>query len=291
MTSTTTPVHIGMPSEQAFLQEALRALPLYIQHCECPDHWHALWVGLKATGMMRGLHGQADFLATMLRPHVVRSGHVMIAGAADTAALDVLHAALGDDGTRYTVVDRCQAPLLLLRQRALELGVELDTVHTGIEDARTEMPWTLAFIHYTLAFMDAASRQRLIRHLRQDIAADGAVVCAVREKQAQALDEPARQTATSVQTIEGKLSTTFTAHDALIAPLRQWLPGYVGGLQQREGQMVGFEQVMAEFQAGGFSILQSHCNPGQVLTHASYVSPRAGITNWVALLAPDPAWS
>ena len=41
--------------DTSFMQQALRALPVCIAHCGCSDHWHLLWAGLKATGMLRGL--------------------------------------------------------------------------------------------------------------------------------------------------------------------------------------------------------------------------------------------
>ena len=189
----------------AFLREALHALPVCFDHCECGDHWHAVWAGLKATGMQRTLHSQTDFLTTLLKPYTVPGGLVMIAGAADTGSLEVLHTAIADVGQRYCVIDRCEAPLQLVRQRAAELAMSLHAQHGTLETVRATQPWDMVFIHYTLSFMDRAARLQFIHHLRQDLAPRGVVVCAVRQTQPDAHSTPAEQLARWTQTSAARL--------------------------------------------------------------------------------------
>ena len=96
----------AVPSDdQALVEQALRALPVCIARCTCPDHWHVLWAGLKTIGLVRTVHGQQAFLGTLLPRFVKPAPHVMVAGAADTGSLDVLCAALADPAARYTVLD------------------------------------------------------------------------------------------------------------------------------------------------------------------------------------------
>lgn len=285
--SETAVVTIPVPSDEAFLREALEALPVCIQHCSCPDHWHALWAGLKATGVLRGVHGQATFLRGMLQPYLVPGGQVMIAGAADTGSLEVLHAVIADPAARFCVVDRCEAPLALVRRRAAALGLELETVYAGLDEVRARRSWDLVFIHYTLSFMDPASRRRLLEHLRQDLSGPGVVVCAVRHKQAATADDATGPAAGWIDTIGRQLRQTYAGRPDLLEPLLAWLPDYAHARQLREDVMPHFDVLREEFGAAGFALREVHRNPGQAVTRVADLSPAGSVTTWLAVFAPQ----
>ena len=271
----------------AYLREALHALPVCFDHCECGDHWHAVWAGLKATGMQRTLHSQTDFLTALLKPYTVPGGLVMIAGAADTGSLEVLHTAIDDAGQRYCVIDRCEAPLQLVRQRAAELAMSLHARHGTLETVRAEQPWDMVFIHYTLSFMDRAARLQFIHHLRQDLAPRGVVVCAVRQTQPDAHSTPAEQLRRWTQTSAARLASTFAGHGELLARLQQWLPAYAQVRQQRQSRMPPLEQLLDEFLGAGFKLLESHLDPGQTPTGTTQAKGQDGATAWIHVLALD----
>ena len=60
--------------ELALAQQALQALPLCVEGCTCPDRWHVLWSGLKATGQARTLHAQLALLRSIL-PRMLNPAH------------------------------------------------------------------------------------------------------------------------------------------------------------------------------------------------------------------------
>lgn len=285
MTTSTHETKLEAGRVDAFLREALHALPLCIAHCECPDHWHTLWAGLKATGARRSLHDQGGFLTALLAPHRKVRGRVMIAGAADTGSLEVLHAALDDAHTRYQVIDRCEAPLRLVRERACELGLDLRAQHELLEAVRASEPWDMVFIHYTLGFMSKRARQQFLRHLRQDLARTGVVVCAVREHAAPGTSEVADELARSLQRMAQQLTQTFGDHPALLEELMRRLPNYAASRQQRQSQAGDFAQLMAEFDEAGFTVLEAHRNPGEHASDGPTKSSQGSVARWMAVLA------
>lgn len=277
--------------EAEFLRQALDALPLCIQHCCCADHWHLLWAGLKATGVLRGLHAQRPFLIELIRRHqhgARRTTQVLIAGAADAASLQLLHMAIDDRATRYHLVDRCKAPLELARRAADAGGLELLTDQGSLDAAAGGEPWDLVFIHYTLGFMDAAARQRLLARLHQGLARGGVVICAVRERQAAGEPDAAAPLERWTREADAALRATFGAHPQLLAPLLDHLDVYARARQARESAMPSFEQVAGEFAAAGFEQLEAHRNPGRPPARASDLSPPGSITPWVAVFAALP---
>ena len=269
----------------AFLREALHALPLCIAHCECPDHWHTLWAGLKAAGVRRNLHDQGGFLSALLARYRRTMGRVMIAGAADTGSLEVLHAALDDTHTRYEVVDHCEAPLRLVRERARALGLDLRARHEQLESVRASEPWDMVFIHYTLGFMSKPARQQFLRHLRQDMASTGVVVCAVREHAVLNVNEATHELTRAMQPMAQQLAQTFADHPALLEELLRWLPDYAASRQQRQGQASDFAQLMAEFDEAGFTVLEAHRNPGEDAGAGPTKYSQGSVARWMAVLA------
>jgi hypothetical protein len=285
----------GPCDDRALIDQALRALPVCITHCTCPDHWHVLWAGLKTIGLVRTVHGQQDFLRTLLPRFVKPAPHVMVAGAADTGSLDVLCSALDDPAAHYTVLDLCEAPLQLLRDRAAERSLSLQTVRMALDEARTDRPWDLVFIHYTLGFMSAAQRLQFMHRLRQGLAAGGTVVCAVRQKQPPATppaDLPASRQQRAddwAREIEPRLEQSCAARPELMPQLRQWLPAYALSRMQREDTMPTARTVTDEFAGAGFRLLEEHHNPGQAGFSARDLRPAGNISSWMGVFAADVA--
>lgn len=284
MMTSTLETNTDAECDSAYLREALHALPLCIEHCECPDHWHPLWAGLKAAGVRRNLHDQGGFLTALLAPYRTRVGRVMIAGAADTGSLEVLHAALDDARTRYEVIDRCEAPLRLVRERAGELGLDLVARHDQLESVRASEPWDMVFIHYTLGFMSTSARQQFLRHLRQDMAGTGVVVCAVREHAALDASEAANEFTRAMQPMAQQLTRTFADYPELLAKLTHWLPDYASSRQQRQSHTPSFAQLMAEFDAAGFTVLEAHRNPGEQPDAGPTKYSQGSVARWMAVL-------
>jgi len=274
---------LTMPSDEVFFQEALQALPVCIAHCQCADHWHPLWMGLKTTGLLRGVYAQAPMLRDILAPHWVKGGHVMIAGAADTGSLDVLAAMFADASCRFTVVDRCEAPLRLVRQRAAEKGLNVRTVHGDIEDVPVDDPWDLVFIHYTLSFMDAAARARFFRLLKAGLSQQGLAVCAARFQ-----DPPVHQEGLDwqawTQMTRAQLISVFGHYPKLIEPLLQWLPRYAQARYRRESSMPHPDVLIPEFGRAALRVLTASAMMTPHATPTPDLSRRSVIKSQIFLL-------
>lgn len=280
------------PSEGDFLEQARQALPVVLAHCSCPDRWHLLWAANKATGLMRGMHLQQACLQGLLLRHLNPNPRVLIGGAADTGALDVLCSAIHDPGVHYRVVDLCPAPLLQLGARAAALGVPLETQQIGLDAVRAAHPWDLVFVHYTLGFMTREQRLRFLRQARADLATGGVVVCAVREKQAPATlpaDLPAQQAQRAAEWARqaaARFAPVCAGRPEWLAALLDWAPAYALSRMAREDAMPSFETVCDEFAACGFTLRESHRNPGEPPRRDGDVSAPGTITNWLAVFSP-----
>ncbi len=282
-------------TEHELLDQSLQALAVSVGQCTCPDRWHLLWAAIKATGLMRGMHHQQAFLAELLPRYLKPGPRVLIGGAADTGSLDVLSAALADPGAHYTVLDLCPAPLQMVRTRATEHGLSVDTVSTALDQLRTDRPWDLVFVHYTLSFLNRDERLRFMRHMRQDLAAGGVVVCAVREKQPPAetpedlADQQAQRASDWARQAMPGFERVCADRPDLLEPVRRWAPAYALARMVREDSMATFRTVADEFASCGFVLLESHRNPGRPVARPGDLSPPNSITDWIGVFAPAAA--
>lgn len=258
MTSPTQLPAMPVPSDDEFRAQALRYLPVCVAHCQCPDRWHTLWMGLKTTGLLRGVYLQAPLLRTMLAPYWVPGGHVLIAGAADTGLLEVLSGLYGDRQARYTVVDLCKAPLEMVSEYAAEAGLNVRPALTNLVDLPSDESWDLVFIHYTLSFLDAPARAAFLRRLKAGLSPKGVALCAIRFQDPPASTKDDVDQARTQQWLESsrtQLREAFGSDPTLIHPLLQWLPAYAQSRQERERSMPHVDVMREEFRQAGLEIL------------------------------------
>lgn len=251
---------ISVPSEDEFRAQSFRYLPLSIAHCECPDRWHILWMGLKATGLLRGVYQQAPLMKTMLAPYWTPGGRVLIAGAADAGSLEVLSRLFEDKQASYTVVDQCKAPLEMVKQYAAQAGLDLDARLVNLTDLPHGQTWDLVFIHYTLSFLDAPMRAGFLRRLKASLSPTGVALCAVRfqdSRTSSKIGSEQAQTEKWLVSSSMQLSNIFGTEPDLIRPLLQWLPAYAQSRQNRERTMPHADVLRQEFQQAGLEILDA----------------------------------
>ena len=252
------PIPLIPATELNFYQEAVEALPICIQHCDCPDHWHTLWAGLKAIGLLRGVHTQATLFQEALRPHWVVGGRVLIAGAADSGSLDVLHSLYRDGTARYPVVDQCEAPLKLIARRAETQNLRVEGHLADLAAMAVPENWDLVFIHYTLSFMDAAARARVFRKLKAHLTHRGVILVALRYLNGPAATSPNAGTTKWIESTTQLLRQTFADRPQLLAPLLEWLPTYSRSRMERERVMPHADIVRQELEFAGFQILRTY---------------------------------
>ena len=245
----------SLPQDDVLLWEALDSLAAGLVHCTCPTRYHALWGALKAAGVNRGLYTEAPVLQWLIAPLLRAGGHVLVAGAADAAGLQLLAACAGDAPLRFTVADQCPAPLLGVRRRAADRGQEVETVQTDLSRLpRPAEPWTLAFIHYTLSFMDAGLRRSVLGALAAGLAPAGTVVCCAKFGEAGERASPAAWT----EAMRARLAVVFADHPEALAAIDLHLPAYSENRSGRRGAQPGLDELRADFAAAGLSIDEVH---------------------------------
>jgi hypothetical protein len=216
------------PSDQ-LLQLALDGLSNAVQHCTCPTHYHALWGALKAAGVHRALYTEAPVLEPVLRGLLQTAQHVLVAGSADTGALELLRHCAQGRALQWTVSDQCPAPLQLVERYSLLHALDCTTVQTDLAHlAPTAKPWDVVFVHYTLSFMDQATRRQVLQNLRSGLGPDGSIVCAAK------FDTAPGNANSWLQAMKPRLQEYFSAHPQALSTLLGYLPGYA---QQRSGRI------------------------------------------------------
>ena len=235
-----------------------------MQHCTCPTHYHALWGALKAAGVNRGLYTEAPALEPVLRPLLQTAGHVLVAGCADTTALELLRHCAPQRPIRWSVSDQCPAPLEMVKNYSLLHGIKTTTSQADLTHLpQPATPWDLIFVHYTLSFMDKASRRQALQAMGAGLAAGGTIVCAAKFGEA-------RSDATSwLAAMSPRLDDLFADHPQALATLHGYLPVYAQHRSHRVHEQATLDMLKDDFAYAGLSI-RSVSETGRTLwTHSN----------------------
>lgn len=244
-----------LPREDALLQEALDGLAAGLAHCTCPTGYHALWGALKAAGVNRGIYTEAPVLQRLIAPLLQAGGHALVAGAADAAGLELLAACAGEAPMRFTVADQCPAPLMGVRHCAAARGLAVETVQSDLSRLPPPAePWTLVFIHYTLSFMDAGLRRRVLGALAAGLAPSGTIVCCAK------FGEPGERASPQAWTdaMHERLALVFAGHPEALAAIEPHLSAYSGNRSGRRAAQPGLDELRADFAAAGLGVDEVH---------------------------------
>ena len=155
--------------DESLFASARVARQLALEHCrhtaaDCA-WYHGVWQYFRALGVTKTAGGNADFLGATLRSLAAGDGvrRVMISGAADDAMSQLAIGAFRDAGKLpdLTVVDRCEAPLALVRWGAERLGVSVATCRSDILAFDTEAKFDVILTNSFLGAFDPAGRTRV----------------------------------------------------------------------------------------------------------------------------------
>jgi SAM-dependent methyltransferase len=166
------------PWTEDLIWQAQRGLELGRVLCTCDGHYHTLWGTIRASGASNGLKSEEPLLTSLLRPFVRDGARVLIGGAADPGVLCTIGRIYAPVIPALTVIDRCKAPLELVRQFATMKGIVTKTLNLNLLDLDGREQWDQIVLHYTPDFVDPPLHGRLFKALARALAPGGIVVCA-----------------------------------------------------------------------------------------------------------------
>lgn len=167
------------PWSEDLIWQARRGMELGRVRCACPGRYHWLYGTMRASGVVASLKSEEPRLASILRPLVREDMRVMIGGSADPGLFCALGHILRAPAADITVVDRCGAPLELIRELAEARGLRCRTLSLDLLDLNGREQWDLILSHYTLNFIAPHARARFFSGLASALAPGGTLICAV----------------------------------------------------------------------------------------------------------------
>lgn len=236
--------------------DALEGLAIGLPLCTCATHYHAIWGTLKAAGSAHGLETEAPVLDPLLSPLLADGRRVLIAGAADGNSLRMLHALAGSRSPRFSLSDRCPAPLRRAAMVADQQGISLRTHEADLADLVPDEPWDLVFLHYTLSFAGPAHRGRILSALARGLAPGGTLVCSAKfdaqgpgESQAAAADR-------WLARMRPRIVNCLADHPQALAAIQPLLAAYAKDWAARKASQPSQVELEDDFARAGLDVRQ-----------------------------------
>ncbi len=158
--------------------QARRALAVGQALCACEGHYHTLWGCLRAAEVSNSLKAEEPLLASLIAPLVRDNARVMIGGSADPGVLCAIGRIFAPRFPANTIIDRCPAPLELIREFTAAKGFACRTVNFDLLDLDGSETWDQIVLHYTPDFLAPQIHGRLFRSLALSLAPGGALIFA-----------------------------------------------------------------------------------------------------------------
>ena len=159
-----------------------RAVEIARAECTCNYPYHILWPILRAAGIKGTLRAKEDeVLAPLLSPLIGDAARILIAGSADTATLCTVGRISGARRPDFTVLDRCPAPLSLVREFAAERQISCRTLRFDLTELEESDRWDIVLVHYTFQFIRPDRRGDVMRRLARSLVPGGTLVCVDKE--------------------------------------------------------------------------------------------------------------
>jgi SAM-dependent methyltransferase len=133
---------------------------------------------LRAAGVSDSLKSKEPLLASLISPFIRDNTRVMIGGSADPGVLCAMGRLYSPSRPAMTVIDRCRAPLELIREFTVIKGLACRTLNLDLLDLDGSEQWDQIVLHYTPDFMEPQIHGRLFRSLARSLAPGGTLVCA-----------------------------------------------------------------------------------------------------------------
>lgn len=236
---------------------ARRGLEIGRARCACPGRYHWLYGTMRASGVVASLKSEESRLASILRPLLGDDMRIMIAGSADPGLFCALGRILRSPQADITVVDRCGAPLELIREFAQERGLRCRTLNRDLLDLDGREQWDLVLSHYTLNFVPPDRRGEFFACLASALAPGGRLVCAAMTGKAITHDdEPPLAAAFVARSHEAWTSIGLSSDDR--AALEDLLQIYAADTTAMRLIWPQADEVRAHLRNAGFDIKSEH---------------------------------
>jgi SAM-dependent methyltransferase len=146
--------------------------------CNCDYPYHFLWPILRAAGVTGSLRYQEEgALAPVLSPLIYDGTKILIAGSADTGTLCVAGRIAAQRQPKFSLIDRCPAPLKLVDEFTAERGIVCETLCADLTEFGEIARWDVVLINYTLQFIAPAQRPRVFKNLARALVPGGTLIC------------------------------------------------------------------------------------------------------------------
>ena len=208
------------------LWQARRGMELAAVHCLCPGRYHWLYGAMRASGVVASLKSERTRLASLLQPLLNGRPRIMIGGSADPGLFCAVGRISGSHDTDITIVDRCAAPLELIREFAQPRGLRCQTLQSDLLALDAHEQWDLVFVHYTLNFVEPRLRGRFLETLASTLAPGGVLVFAAITGEPITHHQQSGLAAAFAARARQALARTALADDAQTIEFRQLLQIY-----------------------------------------------------------------
>jgi len=160
------------------LSQARRAVAVGRGLCTCEGAYHTLWGSLRAADVGDRLRTEEPLLASLISPFIRDEARVMIGDSGDQGVFCTIGRIYAPSRPLITVIDRCKAPLELIREFAAARSLACRTLNLDLRDLDGSEQWDQIVLHYTPDFLESHVRDPFFRSLALSLAPGGTLVCA-----------------------------------------------------------------------------------------------------------------
>jgi hypothetical protein len=243
------------------LSQGRRAVAVGRALCTCEGHYHTLWGSLRAADVGDRLRREEPLLASLISPFIRDEARVMIGGSGDQGVFCTIGRIYAPSRPVITVIDRCKAPLELIREFAAAKGLACRTLNLDLLDLDGSEQWDQIVLHYTPDFVDPLIQGRFFRSLALSLAPGGTLVCAAMTGTKVTGDQ--RQALASVyfNFCLAALRNTTLADLATSPEFAQMLQAYAARWSRRRMNLPTSSDLHESLRSAGLRILSENTTP------------------------------
>ena len=229
--------------------------------CTCEAHYHAVWSSLRAAEITNSLKTEEPLLRSLITPFIRDDARVMIGGSADPGVLCVIGRIYAPSWPAVTIVDRCPAPLEVIRTFTAAKGIACRTLLLNLLDLDGSEQWDQIVLHYTPDFVDTYLHDRFFRALARSLAPGGKLVFAAMTGARIAGDDSRELASVYFDYCLKALAESPLADLASTPEFVKMLRDYADAWGRRRGRLPTAEELRAPLIAAGLKILSESTLP------------------------------
>lgn len=241
--------------------QARRAITVGRELCRCEGAYHILWGSLRAADVGDRLRTEEPLLASLMSPFVREGARVMIGGSGDQGVFCTVGRIYAPLRPAITVIDRCKAPLELIREFATARKIPCRTLNLDLRDLDGSEQWDQIVLHYTPDFVTSAARARFFRSLALSLAPGGTLVCCAMTGTRIAGDQRQALASLFFDFCRKALRNTALADLADDPDFAQMLQAYAASLSQRRTNLPTSDELRETLSGAGFKIVSENTTP------------------------------